>query len=171
MSRAFSIPGVLMGLLMVSATVAAKGQTTRIEIRRDLFVSPIVITDPSVVKSFNIWNGPGVRVNGEPVHMNPNQQSGAFIDWPRGEVLERPQALQRYEVAFHVECRSAPNDRYIVIYEFDPKAKDGYIYLPGKGDKQFNSNRFLIYHGVEGRWFHSSAEWEKRIRPLIMSAR
>ncbi|HEU4388413.1 MAG TPA: hypothetical protein VFV34_11495 [Blastocatellia bacterium] len=171
MSRVFSVPAALMGVLIVSAGVVAKGRTTKIEIRSDLIVSPIVITDPSVVKSFNIWNGPGVRVNGEPVHMNPNQQSGAFIDWPRGEVLERPRALQRYEVAFYVECRSAPNDCYIVVYEFDPKAKGGYVYLPGKGDKQVKSNTFLIYHGVEGKWFHSSAEWEKQIRPLIMSGR
>jgi hypothetical protein len=171
MSRVCSIPAALMGLLIVSATVLAKGRTARIEIRSDLFVSPIVITDPSVVKSFNIWNGPGVRINGEPVHMNPNQQSGAFIDWPRGEVLARPQAMQRYEIALHVEGRSPPNDRYIVVYEFDPKAKDGYIYLPGRGDERVKSNTFLISHGVEGKWFHSSAEWERRIRPLIVSAR
>ena len=171
MSRLSCILAFLLGLLIVSATVLAKGQTARIEIRSDLFVSPLKITDPTIVKSFNIWNGPGVRINGEPVHMNPKQQSGAFIDWRRGEVLTRPQALQRYEVEFQVESRLPPNDCYIVMYEFDPKAEDGYIYLPSRNDERGKSNTFLIYHGVEGKWFHSSAEWERRIRPLIVNWR
>src|SRR5262245_16593881 len=171
MSRLSCIAALLLGLLILSATVLAKGQTTGIEIRSDLFGSPLKITDPSIVRSFNIWNGPGVRINGEPVHMDPKQQAGAFIDWPRGEVVTRPQGLQRYEVEFHDEARLPLNNRYIVMYEFDPKAEDGYIYLPGRDDAQGKSNTFLIYHGVEGKWFHSSAEWERQIRPLIVNWR
>jgi hypothetical protein len=166
MSRSSCIPAFLLGLLIVSATALAKGEITRIEIRNDLFVSPLKITDPIIVKSFNIWNGPGVRINGEPVHMNPKQEPGAFIDWPRGEVLARPKALQRYEVEFQVEGRL-----YIVMYEFDPKAEDGYFYLPSSGDERGKSNGSLIYHGVEGKWFHSSAEWERLLRPLIVNWR
>jgi hypothetical protein len=166
MNRACSAAATVAVMLVVSTTAWAKGQTARIEVRSDFLASPIQITDPSVVKSFNIWNGPGVRVNDEPVHMNPNQQSGAFVDWPRGEASDRPRALRRYEVSFHIEGRSPPNHRYVVLYEFDPNASDGYV--PGRGDEWFRSNTFLILHGVEGRWFRSSSDWEQRVRPLLV---
>jgi hypothetical protein len=76
--------------------------------------------------------------------------------------------LKCYEVSFHIECRSPPNDRYVVVYEFDPHAEGGYIYLPGRGDERVRSNTFLIYHGVEGKWFCSSPEWERLVRPLLV---
>jgi hypothetical protein len=149
------------------ATTWSKGRTVKIEVRGDHLTSPIEITDPSVLKSFNIWNGPGVRINNEPVHMDPNKQAGAFIDWPKGMISERPGGLQRCEVLFYIEGRQPPHNRYIVLYEFDLSMENGYIYLPGRGDESGRTNTFLISHGVEGNWFRSSNAWEKLVRPIV----
>lgn len=167
MKRVLFAVAALVAVFALPVTAWSKGQTVKIEIRGDHLASPIEITAPNIVKSFNIWNGPGVRINNEPVHMDPNRQAGAFIDWPRGMVSERPAGLRRYEVSFHIEGRPPPHDRYVVVYEFDPSTEGGYIYLPGRDDEHVRTNTFLISHGVEGNWFCSSSKWEKLVRPLV----
>jgi hypothetical protein len=58
--------------------------------------------------------------------------------------------------------------RYVVTYEYDPSTEGGYIYLPGRLDgDDYKRNVFSISHGLEGKWFHSSAAWERLVRPLI----
>jgi hypothetical protein len=148
-------------------SIWSKGRTVKIEVQGGPPLSPIEITDPSIVKNFNIWNGPGVLINDSPVHMDPNKQAGAFIDWPKGRILERPTGLRRYQIVFHISGRLPPHNRYLVLYEFDPSNEGGYIYLPGRGDVNYRANTSLIVHDVEGNWFRSSSAWEKILRPFV----
>ena len=109
-------------------TASAKGRTIAIEIKGATLMTPITISDADIVSRFNVWNGPGVRVNGQPDYLDPDKESGRFIDWPKGTVGEHRTGLQRYEVTFRVETEEARNDaatKYVVLYEFDPQPRAG----------------------------------------------
>ncbi|HEU4780883.1 MAG TPA: hypothetical protein VFS58_13455 [Steroidobacteraceae bacterium] len=149
---------------------SAKAKTSRIEITGPGLSRPLEIIAPEIVSEFNIWNGPGVRVNGESVHLDPAHQRGHFIDWPRGAVNKQAAGLQRFIVTFHLDAARAPNEngsRYVVFYEFDRSKPGGYIYLPLPQDTRPHHNS-AIGHGVEGTWFHSTATWEAHIRASIL---
>ncbi len=166
----------LAALAVASEPASAKSQTIRIQISGASLAAPLEIEDTAILDHFNIWNGPGVRVNGQPIHLDPDDQDriGAFIDWPRGKLSTKPAGLRRYDVAFHQGGREPMHEwhrRYVVRYEFAPSTEGGYIYLPGPVDgDDYHRNVFSIGHGVEGSWFHSSAAWERLVRPMIEQA-
>jgi hypothetical protein len=138
----------------------------RIEIR-DGIHSPLVITDEAIVGKFDIWNGPGVRTytNGAenaPAHLDATIDDGRFIDWPAGVARQRAEDLPRFEVSFKIQTPRDGIREYLIAYEFDVVANQGYIYLP----RWENS---LIWHGVEGDWFLASNRWDTFVTPLIAS--
>jgi len=166
----------LAALALASAPASPKSQTIRLEISGASLAKPLEVTDAAILDRFSIWNGPGVRVNDQAIHMEPADQEriGAFIDWPRGMVSILPSGLQRYDVTFHQGGRERMHEwhrRYVIRYEYDPSTEGGYIYLPGPTDgDDYKRNVFSIVHGIEGNWFHSSAAWERLVRPLIDKA-
>lgn len=157
-------------LLGAPGIASAKAKTLRIEITGPGLSLPLLLTSPEIVQSFDIWNGPGVRVNGEPVHLDPAHQHGHFIDWPRGIANDRAAGMQRFTITFHLDVVRPPpyesSSRYVVFYEFEPPKSGGYIYLPSREETQSHSNTAII-HGVEGNWFFSTAAWEQHIRAAI----
>lgn len=165
-----------VALTLAAAPASPKSQTIRIEIDSSTLAAALEISDPAVLNRFSIWNGPGVRVNDQPVHIEPDNQEriGSFIDWPRGMVSMRSSGLQQYDVTFHQGGRERMHEwhrRYVVRYAYNPSTEGGYIYLPGPTDgDDYKRNVFSIVHGVEGNWFHSSATWEQLVRPLIEKA-
>lgn len=170
MKYPFTIVVAVLTVLVMSAPLSAKSETVKIVIRGAGLTTPIEISDPDIVRKFNVWTGPGVRINGEAVYLDPNQQAGAFIDWPKGAVAERPQGLQSFQVFFYV-THSSERPAYVVSYEYEPSTEGGYIYVPGKADDWYASNVSTILHGIEGKWFHASNSWETIVRPLIDQAR
>lgn len=168
---------VCLAILAIPITGWSKGETQKIEIKGDDLNSPIEITDPNIVSSFNIWNGPGVSTRGPdgvphpPAYLNPNKTAGRFIDWPKGTVEQRPDGLKSYEVKFHIAGRESETGvigTYQVIYRFNPSVPQGYMYLPTGRERSANTG--LIAHGVEGAWFYASASWEELVRPIICKA-
>jgi hypothetical protein len=162
----------LCGTLVASDTALAKAEIARIEVRGTHLETPLEIADPEIVREFSIWIGPGVRINGQPAHLDPRDTRGMFIDWPKGMAKKHPIGLKRYHVTFHLGVESGrrvPSERwtrYHVVYEFDPSTGGGFFYLPAAGDGEDALNP-AIYHGVEGNWFHSTRTWESLVRPLI----
>jgi hypothetical protein len=155
-------------LLALPLVASAKGQIVRLIVHGADLSAALEIIDSEVVGSFDIWQGPGVQVNGKSVHLNRDDPGPAFIDWFNGASTERPTGLLRYEVTFVIDGRA--RGEYVILYEFDPSVAGGYVYLPGRGDAHASENVGLIYHGVEGNWFHSSARWERLVRPLVEQA-
>jgi hypothetical protein len=84
MSRILGLALALLVMLAMAVTASAKGKTVRIEITGASLATPLKITDPDIVGSFNIWNGPGVFVHGHQTHLDPRYQDGTFTDWPKG---------------------------------------------------------------------------------------
>ena len=165
-----SIAPVLTVLILaaIPASLFAKGEIVRISIRGIDLKTPIEITDLKDLKDVdvNVWAGPGVRVNGK------EQTEGFIIDWPRGVVAERPSGLRHYEVSFYAKFEEV-RLVYVVFYDYNPSAEQGYVYLPGKGDKWLNLNCGTICRGdeFEGNWFHATRAWENSVRPLIARAK
>jgi len=157
---------------LAPAPAAAKCRASALAVAGGDLTDTVTISDAAIVDRFSIWNGPGVRINDRQVHEDPRHQEGNFIDWPAREVAQRPPGLRRYSVAFLCpEARAPQHRRYVVYYEFDPASKGGYLSLPGRGDPHYVDNVFSIAHGVEGKWFRSTATWEALVRPRIEAAR
>lgn len=158
--------------LMATPAATAKCPTSKITIRGEEPGQMLEITAAAVVRQFNVWNGPGVRVNDEPVHLDPDRQDGNFIDWPSGPVTPAPHGGDRFSVAFYCTIDEAGQSRkmYEVDYLIDSQHDGGFIYLPGPGDPRMRANTATIVHDVEGNWYLSSATWEALIRPLILAA-
>jgi hypothetical protein len=150
---------------LLASTAEAKGPVVRIEIR-DGVHAPLVISDAAIVDRFSIWNGPSVRtydaggVENPPTHVL-DVDDGRFIDWPAGVVRQHGVGLPRFEVSFYIETPRDGLREYVVAYEIDVSAKQGYMYPP----RWENS---LIRHGVEGDWFPASDRWDELVMPLAV---
>ena len=152
-------------LALVASNAWAQKSLLKISIGGDGIATPLEVTDPAVIGNFNIWNGPSVVIHVQgarlpPTHLDPNVRDGRFVDWPRGIAVQQPIGLKRQEVTFHIGGGGRPVRTYVVAYEYDPVAKQGYIYLP-----QWTND--LIAHGVEGNWLYATRRWDELIAPLI----
>jgi hypothetical protein len=158
-------------MVIAPAPVFAKGDTVRITITGGDLAAPIEITDPAIVRQYNVWAGGGT---------SSNQPHSIGIDWTQG-MVEPPKGVPVYEVCFVISPRWDPHDpamrdghhpgTYLVRYAIASSTKQGYVYLPGKKEPEYRDNVFLIYRDVEGNWFHAWDEWEKLANPLIAKAR
>src|SRR5262247_2359800 len=114
---------ITAGLIVVllAAPLSAKFATTKITLRDTASGRSIEVTDPAVLKSFNVWSGPGTYSNGI------EAKRGFIIDWLAGVVSHRPTGLHRYQVTFFVNFDRPPREEavYVVFYEFDPSTGEG----------------------------------------------
>src|SRR5262245_35422404 len=159
----FAITGALI-VVLLTASLSAKFATTKVTLTDTASGRSIEVTDPAVLKNFNVWSGPGTYSNGI------EATRGFIIDWPEGVVSHRPNGLHRYQVTFFVNFDRPPREEavYVVFYEFDPSTRQGFVYLPGKGDAEFGRNvRSIIHKDFEGHWFHPTEGWQKAIDPML----
>ena len=147
------VASALLALLLLIAPthLFAKAETTRITISGSNLKAPIQISDPDVVKKFQVWG------------------KSLIIDESAGRVAQPPQGFERYEVRFYAKF---PEERlvYVVFYEYDFSTHRGYVYLPGKNDPSYWLNMRSIVRGGEGYWFRAWDEWDTVATPLIARA-
>jgi hypothetical protein len=164
-----------LSVLLLVASLAAKGPTTRIVITDIARGSVTEITNRAVLEHFQVWAGRGTY-SGPPDRQTEGTH-GFIVDWTAGAVDERPRQLRRYELKFYVSPKRAlPSSvaanpladelAYVVLYEQDPSTGRGYVYLPGKSDEHFRSNVRTIHRGLEGQWLHASSAWESAFTGL-----
>jgi hypothetical protein len=159
--------------LALSTVISAKGETSKITVAGATLASPIEIADTNVVREFQVWAGPGttVCIGGRGNCVEGTE--GFIVDWSSGTVAQRPSGLQHYEVSFYATDRRFPGQpgpehlAYVVSYEYDSAASQGYVYLPGKGDQWYALNSASIYRGREGKWFRATRAWQDAVMPLI----
>jgi hypothetical protein len=164
--RSSCLAGTLLLVLAIIAVVSAKGTTTRILITGSELLGPIELRDRDVVAAFNVWSGPGTRMNGV------EQMDGFIVDWRSGAVDPPVDALRQFEISFFADrSSSGSNDLvYVVSYGLNPLNGDGYVYLPGVGDPRHGPNVRSILRGskYEGHWFHASAAWQNVMRTYVI---
>lgn len=166
MKRLFTLMSTV-GVLLVPASLIAKGPTTKIVIT-DIHGRSHSLVEPAVLARFNVWDGPGTFSG------PPNQQTEATIgfiaDWAVGALGSRPSGLPRFEVQFFVRDRGTGPERlaYVVLYERDPRTGEGFVYLPGKADAHFHLNVRTILRGAsyEGHWFRANQAWQQATNAL-----
>jgi hypothetical protein len=162
----------LTGALVVFAIAAsatpalAKGETKQITIAGGGLATPIVITDPAILKRFNVWSGPGTSGTVQGVAWKATE---GFVIASATPVDDRPTGLAHYEVAFVVDRqdRDGHDLSYVISYEYDARADRGYVYFSGRNDPQWRTNVFLIMRDLEGRWYPASHAWQDAVTPLI----
>jgi hypothetical protein len=155
--------------LAVSPSLSAKGETTRITISGGDLSSPIAITDPAILRQFQVWSGAGTFHGRGGISNSVEATEGFIVDWPSGVVTDRPDGLQRYEVAFYA---GGPLPVYTIFYELDAVTDRGYVYLPGKADELYTVNTSAIFrgHGFEGHWLRATLAWQQVVARLLRPA-
>ncbi len=160
------------GLFLALATVAvvsAKGMTTRIVITGAQLGAPIELRDRGVVAAFNVWSGPGTRMNGV------EAIDGFIVDWRSGAVEPTVSNLWQFEISFYADENSFGSSRpvYVVSYGLNPLSGDGYVYIPGRGDPRWGANVRSIFRGskYEGHWFRATAGWQNVMRTHVIGNR
>ena len=157
----FTVPLLVFGQAVVSGpiyTVTLSAPGLSIEIRR-----------PELQKEFWFGDGPGNFVNGRP---NWNAKSWIVNDWFH-PVAEPDKSLRRVQAKFTRDRRGGSDTRpYVVFYVYDSGSKQGFVYLPGRGEPFYNENVNLLLRGdeYEGHWFHATPEWTKEAQALIEKA-
>jgi hypothetical protein len=160
MKRLSALAFCFLVLFNASAPVFAKGITSKILITGDGLEHPLEISDPEVLKNFNVWSGPGTIANGV------EGREGFIVDWTTGAVTDRPSRVRTFELSFYVKYANRPFSEqtdqvaYIVSYVVDLETGEGYVYLPGKSDAPYRLNTKAIYRGHEGSWFRANAGWQ-----------
>ena len=167
MTRVISAAFCLLVIFSVTAVVLAKGTTTKITITGVGLQSPVEVSDPQVLKNFNVWSGLGTFGNGI------EGTEGFIVDWASAAVSDRPNGLRTFELSFYVRYANRPFSEqtdqlaYVVSYAVDPVTGRGYVYLPGKSDEPYRLNTKAIYRGREGNWFRASAAWQAAFRNVV----
>ena len=158
-------------LLSAALPAFAKGITTKITITGEGLQSPVEISDPEVLKHFNVWSGRGTFAN------DVEGTEGFIIDWVSGAITDRPNGLRTFALSFYVRYANRPFSEqtdqlaYVVSYAVDPETGQGYVYLPGKSDERYRLNTKSIYRECEGNWFRANAAWQTAFKNVIPNSK
>lgn len=153
------IPSVLLLLVMVPLLVAARADTYKITITAATYAAEI--TDAQALRDFRFGGGPGNTLNGAP---NWKPKSWIVEDWTQS-VAEPDRTLPRFRASFQLQMNNGAMREYIVHYVYDSAARQGYIYLPGRGDASYSENVYTLYRGdrFEG---HASGFFRDFLDPI-----
>jgi len=161
-----TIPNVLVVLFTATLLVFGQRVISRITLSAPGLAAEIV--DAKARDDFRFGSGPGNFNFG-----TPSWQPKSWIveDWAH-PVAEPAQALPRVRATFSID-RGRGAREYVVSYVYDPVAKQGFVYLPGKGEPFYDANVSLLYRGeqFEGHWFHATPEWTMAAQAAIENAR
>ena len=165
----------LLTLLALTIPLWAKGDVVLVEIMGGHLPSTIKITDPKI-DDFNIWAGPGTSNGLE------EGTEGFIINWKAGVASQPRPEVEHYQVAFYAGCRTIPDDpnclsekphlAYVVLYDYDRKAKRGFVYLPRFKEPWGDLNCRSICRGndIPGHWFHATDTWISFVEPILEKA-
>ena len=90
------------------------------------------------------------------------------MDTSKPPLKKPPKVNTTYEVTFYSEF--AENDvrkTYVFYYSPASPAKQGLIYLPGKGALWVLNAGTIIRQGRDGNWSYASTAWEALIKRFI----
>jgi hypothetical protein len=149
----------------VPATIRVGGNSPNSRITLSAPGLDVEIVDPKARNDFRVGPGPGNFLNGMP---NWQPKSWIVEDWNQ-PVAEPDSSLRRVKATFSLDRGNGPR-YYIVFYVYDPVAKQGFVYVPGRGEP-FASD--LLYRGdeFEARWFRATPEWTREAQATIDNAR
>jgi hypothetical protein len=167
-----AIATTLLTLVALPMLALAKGQTTHITL--DQSGRTLAVMKGEAAREFQFDYAPfgALPINIAVTPPRIPAKSWIVEDWIH-PVPEPAASLPRVQVSFHLLMNDSSTREYVVLYVFDPATGQGYIHLPGKGEKFYEANIFTVIRGpdYDGRWFRASAEWVKKARAAMVAAR
>ena len=156
-------------LLVAAAPLPAFGQDPVSRITLSAQGLDVDIVDDKALNEFRVGPGPGNTLNGMP---NWKPRSWIIEDWTQ-PVAEPDRRLPRVKATFTIERSGRQPRPYVVFYVYDPVARTGFVYLPGRGEPSYAENVNLLLRGdaFEGRWFGATSAWTAHVQPLIDKGR
>jgi hypothetical protein len=112
----------------------------------------IIVSGPRLARPIEIRDAPALT----------NVYGGNFMTTP---ATEPDKTWQRYTVSFCVNTRDRGIAMLSVVrYARKPLTGDGFLYLPGHGEKEYGRDvRTIIRDGQDGRWYHAAPAWSKAL--------
>jgi hypothetical protein len=161
-----TIPIILLVLFAMPRWVFGQGPISRISLSAPGIIVEIV--DEKARSDFRVGPGPGNTANGVP---NWKPKSWIVEDWDRPVAEPEKSFLRVVKATFSLD-RGSGARLYVVFYVYDPVARQGFVYLPGKGEPFYNDNVNLLYRGneYEGHWFRATSEWTTQAQAAIEKA-
>lgn len=129
--------------------LSGKAPTVRITVSGRNLARTIQITDAKALYLSNAWGT-------------------TFLDISKPPLVAAPNVSSTYEVTFYSEIGT--NDirkTCVFFYSPNPPAKQGVVYLPGKGSLWALNAGTVIRQGRDGKWNYASPDWEALIKPFI----
>lgn len=164
----------VLALLSLSVTLWGKADTILIEVNGINLASPLEITSPEALKKYTFFDGPGVTT------FDGGYAQGTIVDWKSGTVASPPARRDHYQISVYWPPHERPQAGcftekpclvYVAFYDYDPVSRQGFVYLPGEGERWHDLDINLLYHGhaVEGHWFRATDAWTAFMRSLIVN--
>ena len=156
---------ILAVLFLVSFLVFGQGPISRITLGAPGL--SVEIVDAKALSDFRFGPSPGNTLNEAP---NWKPKSWIVEDWVH-PVAAPNQSLLRVKATFSLD-RGTGAREYVVFYVYDPVAKQGFVYLPGRGEPFYRENVYFLFRGdeYEGDWFHTTLEWTTHAQAVIEKA-
>jgi len=129
--------------------LSGKAPTVRITLSGRSLARPIQITDAKALQLSNAW-------------------AATFLDVSKPPLAAAPKVSSTYEVTLYSEIGT--NDirkTYVFFYSPESPAKQGLVYLPGKGSLWALNAGTIIRQGRDGKWSYASPDWEASIKPFL----
>lgn len=157
----------LFAFLALPVLAFAKGETTSITLSES--GKTVATLNAAAIKEFSFGPGPGNFVGAGAPGWQP--KSWIVENW-ESPVAEPAAQLTRLQATFQLTMRDESTRNYVVFFAFDPATKQGYVYLPGKGESYYDSNVSLMLRGdkYDGHWFLASTEWTNKARAAMEAA-
>jgi hypothetical protein len=156
----------LLALLALPLLAFGAVETVRIKISQPGL--SMDVTEPKALADFSFGPGPGNFTPGGPAWQ---PKSWIVEDWEHA-AGEPARALVRQQVTFQLRVPDGSTREYVVFFVFEPTARQGYVYLPARGEPFYDSNINLIRRDDhDGHWFRATAEWTSWVQGLAEAAR
>jgi hypothetical protein len=78
-----------------------------------------------------------------------------------------------YDVSENHRLAEKPHLAYVVLYDYDRKSKQGFVYLPRVEEPwlgNLNCGSICRGNGIEGHWFHATDAWLSFVEPILDKA-
>jgi hypothetical protein len=138
---------------LVVLPVYAKAPIEKIAVSGPTLAKPAETTDAQLLQLSNPW-------------------FGGFADWSQS-LPTGPTGVPVYKVVLYArvgDSDSKPELKPIYTFRYAPgqNSQPGQIYLPGKGEPEYEGNvSRILRDGHDGRWQPAKAEWESRMKAVL----
>ena len=128
---------IILALATVPGDVVAKGPVDEIEIIGPALSRAVEVTEGPELGEFNPW---GQLFLGERVDAQPSVSQPATVTMYSKDESGRLEPLYKFS--------------------YYPDERGGFIYVPGRGDADYELNKGTIITQNDGKWFQASVRWE-----------